>query len=541
MTKEDNAFKELIDDYVVECLPLAERVADTFVELERRWHAGTSGDGLLASVKGTLHTVKGNSAMMGLTPMQELAHALEDLCGLLSRDGELQTEQTAALLVSGGGLLVDQVRSAAKGGDARRSREFVALVRARESRASESAATAERRRGERRAAAESGSEPSGGVVRVDFRRLDTLLEVLGEGLIEHSAVVEAYRQKDLVDLDRAIVALEKTMKRLEAVVMGIRLLPISTVFGRFPRLVRDIAHGEGKRVRLSVAGGETALDKAVLDRLGEPLLHLLNNAVVHGIESADERRAAGKPAESVLELSAVSHSGRVVIRLSDDGRGLDEAKILAKAEALGIEGRGSEPAQIRSLIFLPGFSTATEVSQLAGRGVGLDVVATSIRALGGTIDVESEPGRGATFVLDLPLTLAIVRSLIVEVDQERYAVPISHVAETVRAEPEAIHEINRRGVTRWRGDLIHVSDGGQLLGTGSGDGRIRRFFIVISSGGKRRGVMVDRLVGHQDVVVKGLDPTLGRPEVVSGTTILGDGRVACILDAVRILDQRIPA
>ncbi len=541
MTKEDNAFKELIDDYVVECLPLAERVADTFVELERRWHAGTSGDGLLASVKGTLHTVKGNSAMMGLTPMQELAHALEDLCGLLSRDGELQTEQTAALLVSGGGLLVDQVRSAAKGGDARRSREFVAQVRALESRASESAATAERRRGERRAAAESGSEPSGGVVRVDFRRLDTLLEVLGEGLIEHSAVVEAYRQKDLVDLDRAIVALEKTMKRLEAVVMGIRLLPISTVFGRFPRLVRDIAHGEGKRVRLSVAGGETALDKAVLDRLGEPLLHLLNNAVVHGIESADERRAAGKPAESVLELSAVSHSGRVVIRLSDDGRGLDEAKILAKAEALGIEGRGSEPAQIRSLIFLPGFSTATEVSQLAGRGVGLDVVATSIRALGGTIDVESEPGRGATFVLDLPLTLAIVRSLIVEVDQERYAVPISHVAETVRAEPEAIHEINRRGVTRWRGDLIHVSDGGQLLGTGSGDGRTRRFFIVISSGGKRRGVMVDRLVGHQDVVVKGLDPTLGRPEVVSGTTILGDGRVACILDAVRILDQRIPA
>ncbi len=541
MTKDDNAFKELIDDYVVECLPLAERVADTFVELERRWHSGAAADGLLASVKGTLHTVKGNSAMMGLTPMQELAHALEDLCGLLSRDGELRTEQAAALLVSGGSLLVEQVRSAAKGGDARRSREFVAEVRALESGANEPAGAADRRRGERRAAAESGSEPSGSVVRVDFRRLDTLLEVLGEGLIEHSALVEAYRRKELGDLDRAIVALEKTMKRLEAVVMGIRLLPISTVFGRFPRLLRDIAHGEGKRVRLSVSGGETALDKAVLDRLGEPLLHLLNNAVVHGIESADERRAAGKPSESVLQLSAVSHSGRVVIRLSDDGRGLDEARILAKAEALGLEVRASEPEQIRSLIFLPGFSTATEVSQLAGRGVGLDVVATSIRALGGNIEVESEPGRGVTFVLDLPLTLAIVRSLIVEVDQERYAVPISHVAETVRAEPEAIHEINRRGVTRWRGDLIHVSDGGALLGTASADGRTRRFFIVISSGGKRRGVMVDRLVGHQDVVVKGLDPTLGRPEVVSGTTILGDGRVACILDAVRILDQRVPA
>ncbi|MEZ0335148.1 MAG: chemotaxis protein CheA, partial [Gemmatimonadales bacterium] len=397
--------------------------------------------------------------------------------------------------------------------------------------------------------AEPGAEPSGSVVLVDFRRLDTLLEVLGEGLIEHSALVEAYRRvarrseavEGLGDLDRTIVALEKTMKRLEAVVMGIRLLPISTVFGRFPRLLRDIAHGEGKRVRLAVSGGETALDKAVLDRLGEPLLHLLNNAVVHGIETPEERRAGGKPPEAALELSAVSHSGRVVIRLSDDGRGLDEARILAKAEALGLEVRSADPEQIRSLIFLPGFSTAAEVSQLAGRGVGLDVVATSIRGLGGTIDVESQPGRGVTFVLNLPLTLAIVRSLIVEVDQERYAVPISHVAETVRAEPEAIHEINRRGVALWRGDLIHVSDGGALLGTASSPIKARRFFIVISSGGKRRGVMVDRLVGHQDVVVKGLDPTLGRPEVVSGTTILGDGRVACILDAVRILDQRIPA
>jgi len=549
VTQEDNAFKELIDDYVVECLPLAERVADTFVELERRWHAGSEADDLIGSVKGTLHTVKGNSAMMGLAPMQELAHALEDVCALLGRDAELQTEQTAALLIAGGSLLVEQVRAAAKGGDRRRTREFVAQVRALESRASESAATVDRRRGDRRGTAEPGTEPSGSVVRVDFRRLDTLLEVLGEGLIEHSALVEAYRRvarrseavEDLGDLDRTIVALEKTMKRLEAVVMGIRLLPMSTVFGRFPRLLRDIAHGEGKRVRLAVSGGETALDKAVLDRLGEPLLHLLNNAVVHGIETPEERRAAGKPPEAVLELSAVSHSGRVVIRLSDDGRGLDEARILAKAEALGIEVRSADPEQIRSLIFLPGFSTAAEVSQLAGRGVGLDVVATSIRGLGGTIDVETQPGRGVTFVLNLPLTLAIVRSLIVEVDQERYAVPISHVAETVRAEPEAIHEINRRGVALWRGDLIHVSDGGALLGTASSPTKARRFFIVISSGGKRRGVMVDRLVGHQDVVVKGLDPTLGRPEVVSGTTILGDGRVACILDAVRILDQRIPA
>jgi two-component system, chemotaxis family, sensor kinase CheA len=362
--------------------------------------------------------------------------------------------------------------------------------------------------------------------------------------------VEAFRAvsrrvgavEELGDLDRAIVALEKTMKRLESVVMSTRLLPISTVFGRFPRLLRDIARGQDKAVRLALVGGETSLDKAVLDRLGEPLLHLLSNAVVHGIEGADERRRAGKSAEAVLELSAASHSGRVVIRLTDDGRGLDEAKILAKAEAMGIEVRSGDAAQVRSLIFLPGFSTADAVSQLAGRGVGLDVVAGSIHALGGTIEVDSRRGLGTTFTLDLPLTLAIVRSLIVEVDRERYAVPISLVAETVRAAPDAMHEINRRGVTLWRGDLIHVSDGGALLGTARAEGTTpRRFYIVISAGGRRRAVLVDRLVGHQDVVVKGLDATLGRPDVVSGTTILGDGRVACILDAMRILDQRVPA
>ena len=531
MSRDENAFRELLDDYIVECLPLAERVADGFVELERRWRAGEPGDELLAALRGTLHTVKGNSAMMGLAPMQELAHALEDLT---LRRGE----EVAALLVEGAGLLVDQVRAAASGGDRRRTDAFVArLGGAGETKpVASSSAAPERRRAERRAA--GGADD---MVRVDFRRLDMLLEVLGEGLIEHSAIVEAFRRGDRTDLDRAIVALEKTMKRLESVVMGIRLLPVATVFGRFPRALRDIAAGEGKRVRLAVTGGETPLDKAVLDRLGEPLLHLLSNAVVHGVETPDDRRRAGKPEEAVLELSASSHSGRVVIRLTDDGRGLDEARILARAEALGLEVRRGDAAQVRSLIFLPGFSTADRVSPLAGRGVGLDVVAGAIHALGGTIEVETRPGQGTAFLLDLPLTLAIVRSLIVEVDRERYAVPMSLVAETVRAEPEAMHEINRRGVTLWRGDLIHVSDGGALLGTRREDRADRRFYVVISSGGRRRAVLVDRLVGHQDVVVKGLDPTLGQPEVVSGTTILGDGRIACILDAMRILEQRVPA
>lgn len=546
MGGDGNPFGELLQDYVLECLPLAEQVTDAFVELERRWRDGDPADELLASLAGRLHTVKGNSAMMGLAPMREIAHALEDACGRLARDADRRTDAAAALLVEGGGLLVDHVRQASPELDPVPSVRFVERVREWLTAAVPSPADAhpERRRADRRGSGPAGADKVDSVVRVDFRRLDALLEVLGEGLIQHSALAEAYRalsrrhraSEELARLDETVVALEKTLKRLEATLMETRLLPIATVFGRFPRMVRDTAQAEGKRVRLLQSGGETPLDKAVLDRLGEPLLHLVTNAIVHGMESPEARRAAGKPDEGTVRLDASPQSGRVVIRVADDGRGLDEQAIRKKAESLGQDGRGEDAISLRSLIFLPGLSTADRVSTLAGRGVGLDVVAGAIHALGGTIDVETVRGQGTTFTLSLPVTLAIVRSLIVEIDQERFAVPLAHVAETVRAEPEAIREINHRGVTHWRGDLIHVADGGAVLGTAGEQVTARRFYVVMSAAGKRRALLVDRLVGHQDVVVKGLDAALGRPDVVSGTTILGDGRVACIVDAVRILE-----
>jgi two-component system chemotaxis sensor kinase CheA len=368
-------------------------------------------------------------------------------------------------------------------------------------------------------------------------------------MIEQAAVAELYRSlarkmgvtNEVADLDRALTSLQKTLKRLEGILMETRLLPVSTVFNRFPRLVRELAQAKQKRVRVVTIGGDIPLDKAVLDRIGEPLVHLLTNAVVHGIERSKERAGTAKPEEGTLTLRASSESGRVVIRVTDDGRGLDDASILAKAQSLGIEVPSTDPAQLHPLIFMPGFSTAEQVSSLAGRGVGLDVVANTVHELGGTIEVESRPGQGVTFTLSLPLTLAILRSLIVEVDHERFAVPISHVAATVRTEPDTIHQVNQKGVALWRGDLIHVSDGGALLGTGASPASPRRFYIVISMGSRRRGILVDRLIGHQDIVVKSMDPTVGRPEVVSGTTILSDGKVACILDAVRILDQRMLA
>jgi len=546
MTPEENPFGDLLQDYIVECLPLAEAVGDAFVELERRWRAGEPADELLASVKGKLHTIKGNSAMMGLAPMRDVAHALEDACGFLGRASARRGEDAGALLVAGGGLLADLIGSASPETDGGPAADFVEQVRGFLGAAPEaSSAPRDRRQTDRRGQPRIGDgDGASNVVRVDFRRLDAMLELLGEGLIQHSGLAELHRRllrrtgacEDLDELDQVVLALQKTLTRLESTLMETRLLPVSTVFGRFPRLVRDVAHAEGKKVRLQITGGETTLDKAVLDRLGEPLLHLLSNAVAHGLERPEDRVKAGKTAEGVLRLQAAAVSGRVAIRVSDDGRGLDESAIRARAEALGVDTRTADAAQLHHLVFLAGLSTAERVTTLSGRGMGLDVAANVIHGLGGTIDVESRAGQGTAFTLSLPVTLAIVRSLIVEVDRERYAVPLSHVAETVRAEPEAIRQINNQGVTQWRGDLIHVADGGAVLGTREPSGAPRPFYVVMTAGARRRGLLVDRLIGHQDIVVKGLDPALGRPAVVSGTTILGDGRVACILDVVRILE-----
>ena len=542
----ENPFGDLIQDYIVECLPLAEQVGDAFVELERRWRAGDPGDDLLTSVKGRLHTIKGNSAMMGLAPVRDVAHALEDACGFLGRAPAARTDDAAALLVAGGGLLVALVGAASAEADPAPASQFVERVRGYLTAApGASAPRSERRQSERRGP--RGTDEGGGagsVVRIDFRRLDAMLEVLGEGLIQHSALADLYRRlarrvgacEEIDELDQAVLSLQKTLSRLESTLMETRLLPVSTVLSRFPRLVRDVAHAEGKKVRLEVSGGDTTLDKAVLDRLSEPLLHLVSNAVAHGLERPEDRVAAGKPAEGLIRLHAAAVSGRVTIRVSDDGRGLDEEAIRARAEALGLDVRTADAAQLHHLVFVPGLSTADRVTTLSGRGVGLDVAANVIHALGGTVEVESRRGRGTAFTLSLPVTLAIVRSLIVEVDRERYAVPLSHVAETVRAEPETIRQINNQGVTQWRGDLIHVADAGAVLGTPGPSPAQRPFYVVMTAGARRRGLLVDRLIGHQDIVVKGLDPALGRPAVVSGTTILGDGRVACILDVVRILE-----
>ena len=288
------------------------------------------------------------------------------------------------------------------------------------------------------------------------------------------------------------------------------------------------------------SGGETQLDKTVIDRLGEPLVHLVTNAVIHGLESPEDRERAGKPAEATVTLSATQRSDRVILTVTDDGRGLDPERILHKARQLGAVTADATPSreEVFALAFLPGLSTTERVSALAGRGVGLDVVANSIRALGGSIEVASEPGKGTKFTLSLPLTLAVLRSLLVAVDGERYAVPLGDVAESTAGDERS----NSRDRRAWNDVLARTGDSGVRCRlrcwVGGRLARPGRYCVVVRSGAKRRGMLVDGLLGHQDVVVKALDPALGRPPTISGATILGDGRVACILDTARFAELR---
>lgn len=539
---DENAFAELIHEYVGECLPLAEQAADGFLDVERRWNGGLQVDDLAPRLKGLVHTVKGNSAMMGQSGAAEVAHALEDLFAALLADASLREPATLDLLLDGANLLIELVRGASSGEtDTARVASWVEGVRAQlGGQAAPAAMTAP-------GASSRSTAPGAAIdtVRVDFRRLDALQEIVGEAIIAQSRLRDIQRRmaahlgftEETAELDASINAVEKTTQKLEDAVMATRLVPLSGVFGRFARLVRDAAQSSGKQVRLETAGGDTRLDKAIVDRLGEPLVHLITNAVVHGVEREDVRRSRGKPPEAVIRLSAAPVSDGVILTISDDGAGLDADRIADRARALGLEVNSTATDAIYPLIFVPGLSTVDAVSSLAGRGVGLDVVATSLHAMGGSISVESAPGRGTRFILRVPVTLAVVRTLLFEVSDERYAIPLAHVVETVRVEDGDIHEINHRGVVLWRGELLPVVDGAALVGAGAITGEsARKYTVVVNAGNRRRGVLVDRLLGHRSVVAKGLDPALGHTRLVSGTTIMGDGRVTCILDAQRLVE-----
>ncbi|HEY0950774.1 chemotaxis protein CheA [Nocardioides sp.] len=400
--------------------------------------------------------------------------------------------------------------------------------------------------GEEPAARRNVAESS---IRVDVELLDTLMRLVGELVLTRNQIVRQAGEQDGLDLMRSAQRLNLIATELQEGVMKTRMQPIDHLWSKLPRVVRDLGAAVGKSVTLAMVGRETELDRSLLESVKDPLTHLVRNAVDHGLESAEDRVAAGKPREGVLTLRAYHEGGQVVVEVCDDGAGIDPDRIAEKAQASGVRTAAQlaqmTSADILQLIFLPGFSTAKSVTNVSGRGVGMDVVKTNIEAIGGTIEVESVLGKGTTCRLRIPLTLAIVPALTVECAGDRYAIPQVSLLELVALDADraatAVEDVNGASVYRLRGALLPLVRLTDVLGVESdrSDGHV--LIAVLQAEGKRFGLVIDRVLSTEEIVVKPLTSRLKSLGTYSGATILGDGRVALILDVQALARRALTA
>lgn len=374
-------------------------------------------------------------------------------------------------------------------------------------------------------------------VRIDLRRLDALVNLVGELVIARGRLNQLASEIGNLELDDAVGHAARLIGELQDAVMASRLVPVWQIFDRFPRVVRDAARALGKEVEFVLEGREIEVDRSLLDQLGDPLVHLLRNSVDHGIENPELRQSVGKPRSGRLVLSAARDRASVMITVTDDGRGIDPAAILRKARALGMpEGDLAEltDEQILRVIARPGFSTATQVSDYSGRGVGIDAVITRVRGLGGSMELRTTAGQGTSLTLHLPATLAIVPALLTRVADETYALPLTHVQETLHLTPDVVRAVRGRDVLVLRDEflpLVRLRDVVQLPARDAEGSQV----VVIEVADRRAGVVVDQLIGQQEIVVKTFDTVRGAASCVTGATILSDGSPALILEANSLL------
>lgn len=390
--------------------------------------------------------------------------------------------------------------------------------------------------------ARSGSESAptsseGGSIRVGIDKVDALINMMGELVITQSMlsdIGEKFELSQLARLRDGLLHLERTTRELQESVMRIRMLPIGSVFNRFPRLVHDLERKLDKRVKLELHGEGTELDKTVLEKIGDPLVHLVRNAIDHGLESPARRKAAGKSETGTLKLNAYHEGGNIVVQISDDGAGLNHAAIVAKAQQRGLISDGQElsDAEVAELIFQPGFSTADQATDLSGRGVGMDVVRRNVRDLGGSVGVRSVTGKGSTFTITLPLTLAIIDGLVTSVGEERYIVPLTSIVESLRLRADMVRKIAGGGeVFHFRDEYLPIIRLHQAFACAGAITDIERgIVVVIEQDARRVGLLVDDLLGQQQAVIKSLEAHYQRVQGISGATIVSDGSVALIVD-----------
>ena len=376
-------------------------------------------------------------------------------------------------------------------------------------------------------------------VRVNIEKLDALVNMVGELVINKIRLLEIQSTHQIKELDETVSNIDRLTNDLRDEVMQMRMVPVDQIFKRFPRMVRDLAKKKGKVIEVVLEGRDIELDRTVLDEIGEPMVHLIRNCVDHGIEPADVRERAGKPGGGVIKLIARREKNHVDIKVVDDGGGIDPDKLRAKAVDKGLISK--EDAEAMSdenalmLIFAPGFSMAEAITDISGRGVGMDVVKTSIEALGGGVSLESDVGVGTTVTLKLPLTMAIIQALLVEVAQHVYAVPISSVLETVSVPTDSIRAMGQQKLITLRGNVLPLMWVHDLFGNISENGHEEVTAVVVDRGGQQVGLVVDSLIGQQEIAIKSLSGMLAGVKGFAGATILGDGKVIMILDVASMV------
>lgn len=371
-------------------------------------------------------------------------------------------------------------------------------------------------------------------VRVDLERIDNLMNMVSELVIYRTRLEQIVISHKSQELNETLEQVGRTTSDLQDLVMKIRMLPLDTVFNRFPRMIRDVSVELNKEINFVIEGADTELDRTVIDEIGEPLIHLLRNAADHGIESVEKRIAQGKSAVGTVKLVAYQEGTKALIKVIDDGAGINLEKVKAKAEQKGISTDGMSDSDIKNLIFAQGFSTNEVVTDISGRGVGMDVVKTKIAALGGTVDLLSEEGKGSTFVIRLPLTLQIIQALLVKVGEETLAISLGFIDRVIDYKEENIKRSNGKEVIVYREEVIHLIRLNETLDIECSE-TDKKFVIIVNVGDKTIGLLVDSLLGQQEIVIKPLGKTLKSLDQYIGATILGNGLVTLILDIGALL------
>jgi len=391
--------------------------------------------------------------------------------------------------------------------------------------------------GDRRKPGSSGIETAS--IRVSIDKVDELINTVGELVITQSMLgqfgdAEELTMAHIEKLRSGLAQLERNTRELQESVMRIRMLPISFAFQRFPRLVHDLSGKLGKKIELKLSGEQTELDKTVMEKIGDPLVHLVRNSIDHGIETPEVRRAAGKSETGMVHLNAYHQGGNIVIEITDDGAGLNREKILGKARERNIISADEilTDDQVSDLIFQPGFSTADQVSDVSGRGVGMDVVRKNIRSLGGAVEVKSRPGEGSKFIIRLPLTLAILDGQLIQIGHETYIIPLVSIVESIQVQPNRVNVVAGRGeIYQLRDEYIPIARLYHMFGLEPKVTSLKEgLLVVVETDGQKMALFVDELLGQQQVVIKSLESNFRKVEGLSGATILGDGTVALILD-----------